>query len=320
MKKVIIDCDPGIDDSIALLLAFLSPELQIEAVTTVAGNGPVEQTSMNALKIAELAGRDDVLVARGMHRPLARPLPDDPFSHGEDGLGNTFLPKPNAELWPGHATDLMAERIKDADGITLIATAPLTNIAMIFLKHPELTSKVEEVIAIAGVYGLHKDSFSYVTGCNPVSEWNVYVDPEAAAIVFHSGLHITVIGLDVLTTPKLNLRQEDLARLRSVNAPISRYVLRLVDFLKTRGFETFCMLLDAVAVAVALDKKIARTEKMRVDIEISGSLTRGQTVVDRRRKSAWSHAAMIDVVYEFDYTQFHDILIDRLISAAMRQV
>ncbi len=179
MKRVLIDCDPGIDDSIALLLAVKSPELHIEAITTASGNLRADQTAINALKTLELVGREDIPVYQGMLKPLVRDLPRDPFSHGDDGLGNTGLPAPRTKPKPTFAPDAILEVVGAYPSeITLIALAPLTNLAVAIQKAPEVMKQVRQIIAIAGAFGLTPYASLDATGGNRSSDWNVYVDPE----------------------------------------------------------------------------------------------------------------------------------------------
>lgn len=305
MKRIVLDCDPGIDDSLAILLAVKSPELQVEAITTVSGNLPADVTSLNALKTLEIVGNQHIPVAQGMLRPLVRTLPHDPFSHGDDGLGNTGLPPPRRQLDPRFGPDLIVETVNASPGeITLVATGPLTNVAMAILKDPSLVHKVKRLITIAGTFGFNAYAYMHATGVNPVSEWNVCVDPEAAQIVFRSGMPTTAIGLDVATHPDVNFRKEHLEALTAAHNRESQYVLDLVSFVERRNFQSYCVLIDSLAVAVAIDANIVRTQPIHVDVETRGELTLGQTVVDRRVNFRWGHLATIDAAYEADFESF----------------
>lgn len=310
MKKVLLDCDPGIDDSLAILLAVKSSELRVEAITTVSGNLSVDATSVNALKTLELAGVEDIPVSKGMSRPLVRPLPRDPFSHGDDGLGNTGLPYPRLQLDPRFGPDVIVETIDSFPGeITLVATGPLTNVAMAILKDPDIAKKVRRLITVAGAFGFNQYAYINATGVNPVSEWNVCVDPEATQVVFRSGMPITAIGLDVATHPSVNLRREHLVALKAAGTREARYVLDLVRFVRDREFQSYCVLIDSMAVAAAIDDTIVRTKQAHVDVETKGELTLGQTVVDMRANFRWDDMPQIDAAYDADFERFLDLLV-----------
>ena len=200
MRRILLDCDPGIDDSTAIIFALKSNLIKVEAITAVSGNLTADRTSINALKTLELLDVVDIPVAQGMMKPLVRAFPHDPFSHGDDGLGNTQLPVPELQLDQRFGPDLIIETVNQFVGeITLVATGPLTNIAVALMKAPDIVDKVDRLILIGGAFGFNEYASTYATGDNPVSEWNVYVDPEAARLVFHSGIPITAIGLDVAT-------------------------------------------------------------------------------------------------------------------------
>jgi len=310
MKRVILDCDPGIDDSLAILFALKSNALQIEAITCVSGNLTADRTSINALKTLELIGAPDIPVAKGMMTPLVRPYPKDPFSHGDDGLGNTGLPFPKRTIDPRFAPDLIVETIHKYPGaITLLVTAPLTNLALALQRDPEIASMVERAILIAGAYGFNEYAYRYATGDNPVSEWNVYVDPEAARIVFRSGLPMLAIGVDVFAHPDINFRPAHLEALRRADNAESRYLLQLVEYVKSKNFETYSAQIDALAVAAALEPSLFKTQRIHVDVETRGELTLGQTVADMRTHFRWTHLPTIDAACAVDYAGYLDLLI-----------
>ncbi len=310
MKRVILDCDPGIDDSLAILFALKSRALQIEAITCVSGNLTADRTSINALKTLELVGAPEIPVAKGMMTPLVRPYPKDPFSHGDDGLGNTGLPFPKRTIDPRFAPDLIVETIHQYAGeITLLITAPLTNVALALQRDPQIASMVERAILIAGAYGFNEYAYRFATGDNPVSEWNVYVDPEAARIVFRSGLPILAIGVDVFAHPDINFRPAHLEALRQADNVESRYLLQLVEYVKSKNFETYSAQIDALAVAAALEPSLFKTQRIHVDVETRGELTLGQTVADMRAHFRWTHLPTIDAACAVDYAGYLDLLI-----------
>lgn len=274
-RRIILDVDPGIDDAMAMLLAFASPELQIEAVTVVAGNVVVEQGEVNARALTELAGRRDVRVAKGAGKPLVRRLTTAEVIHGEKGLGETELPPPTIELDPMHAVDVIIEIVRANPGeITLVPVGPLTNIALALLQEPELSSMVPEIILMGGS----------IAGGNasPAAEANIHNDPEAAKIVFRSGIPITMVGLGA--TRQTRLTRDDLPRLRS-GSPIGNYVAELADFYlrfsESLGFPG-ASLHDPLAVGFAIDKGFGvEMSAMHIDVETKGELTNGETVANR---------------------------------------
>ena len=213
-KKIILDCDPGMDDSMAIVMACKAPELDLLAVTTVNGNYPAGITCVNALKTLELLGRTDIPVAKGMESPMVRPSPRDPFTHGEDGQAENFLPEPAARPCEKHAVDLLIDLVKAAPGeITILCTGPMSNLAIAMQKAPEIKGMIREIIAITGAFGLNACAWANATGDTPMSEWNVYVDPEAADLVYRSGVKLTALGLDVATHFDVNLTEADIAAL-----------------------------------------------------------------------------------------------------------
>ncbi|WP_019912461.1 nucleoside hydrolase [Paenibacillus sp. HW567] len=315
MKKVIIDCDPGMDDSLALILAIKSGVLSVEAITAVAGNYPVDITSANALKVVELLGRTDIPVAKGMARPLVRELPSDPFSHGSDGQAEVHLPDPVTPLYTSHAVDLIVEMIKkNAGDIHIIALAPLTNIALAMMKAPEIIPMISGITAIAGSYGLNRYSTANATGDNPQSEWNVYVDPEAADYVFKSGVPLQAIGLDVSTHFDVNFTEEELLELEASDKPEAAALHQMIRFVLGRGFESYCVLIDSMAVAAVIDPSLIQYLTAKVGIETKGHLTLGMTVMDTRHHHTWTGLPDINVAYQADYRRFLRLVMDAVLS------
>ena len=309
-KKVILDMDPGIDDALAILLAVKSPELKVEAITTVSGNVHVDKASLNALKILELAKVEDIPVARGMERPLIRELETAEHIHGENGLGNTNLPIRKLALHPKHAVDLLIEKITSAPKeITLITTGPLTNVAMAILKEPKIVGRIKEVVLMGGAYAITPYGYGNVTS---VAEFNVWCDPEAAKIVFRSGLPIVAVGLDITTDPSTCLREEHLKKFSCAGTAISKFIVQASRFYLTRTQRDRMELHDPVAVAVAIDKTLVTTKKFFVDVETKGEITRGQTIADRR---PWSKMETnIEVCYRIDGKRFLSLFMERLLE------
>jgi purine nucleosidase/pyrimidine-specific ribonucleoside hydrolase len=309
MRKVLIDTDPGIDDAVAIMLAVQSRKLDVRAITTVSGNLQADRCSANARKILDLIGAEHIPVARGTHRPLARPYPKDPFSHGDDGLANLGLPPSARAEDPRFAADLIVETVNaNANDITLIALGPLTNLALALLRDPQLPRKVTSVVAIGGAYGFNSAGSARATGDNPVSEWNIYVDPEAAKLVFEAGFALTAIGLDVATHENIELggRQRELLALSKRKS--AWFLAGAVDFVEKSGFRSYCALIDALAVAAVIDPAVIRTQSLRVGIETHGELTTGQTVVDRREHFQWTHLPLVSAASEVDGERFFQCL------------
>ncbi|XAG09316.1 nucleoside hydrolase [Vibrio metschnikovii] len=214
-RPIILDCDPGHDDAIALILACASPSLAIKAVTTSAGNQTPEKTLNNALRILTLLGRSDIPVAGGALKPLMRELIIADNVHGESGLDGPTLPDPSFAPQAEHAVELMANILRQSDQpVTLVPTGPLTNIALLLATHRDLIPKIEEIVLMGG--GAETGNWS------PAAEFNIYVDPEAAKLVFQSGIPITMCGLDV--THRAQIMDEDIERIRKIDNPIAGVV------------------------------------------------------------------------------------------------
>ena len=312
MRPILIDTDPGIDDAVAIMFA-LKAGLDLKAVTAVSGNLPADRTSVNALKVLEFMGASHIPVAAGMQAPLVRPYPKDPFSHGDDGLGNTGLPDPVTPVDPRFAPDVIVDVANEHAGeLVILAIGPLTNIALALMKDPGLATKVARVYMLGGAYGLNEFAFRRATGDNPVSEWNIYVDPEAAQLVFASGLNITALGLEVGTHPALGLRAEDIERLSKSARPEARFLLDIAAYVRDRGFDSYCGLIDSMAVATALDPSIVTTRRHRVAVETTGTVTLGQTVIDDREHFRWENLPMLDIAAAADHGRMLTMLVDAL--------
>lgn len=309
MKKILIDTDPGMDDTLAIILAIKSNALQLLGISSVAGNYPIEVTTRNVLKTLELVKRADIPVARGMGKPLARELAKDPFSHGSDGQAETHLPEPMAKPIAKHGVDQIIDAVRANPGeVTVITLGPLTNLAMAFMKEPEIVPLVKQIVSIAGSFGLNKYAFANATGDTPQSEWNVFVDPEAARLVFQSGAPVLAVGLDVATHFDINFSEEQLATLKGSPKPEANIVEKMVRFVQGRGFESYCVLIDSMAVAAVIDPGLIGTTKARVGIETKGELTLGQTVADFRHHHGWAHLPKIDVASSADYRRFLELV------------
>jgi purine nucleosidase/pyrimidine-specific ribonucleoside hydrolase len=273
-KPVILDVDPGHDDAVAIMLACGAPELDLLAVTTVAGNVPLEKTTRNVLRVLSLTGHTGVPVAAGASSPLRRPLHTAENIHGESGLDGPEIPDPSFEHDERSATELIADTVRGAsEPVTIIPTGPLTNVATFLREHPELKGRVAHISLMGGSIGLGNTT--------PAAEFNIYVDPEAAREIFESGLPITMSGLDV--THQARAGPEERENLRSLG-PIGTVVAELLEFFaatyeRVYGFDA-PPLHDAVAVAKVMEPGVMKTRPMRVDVECESELTRGETVCD----------------------------------------
>jgi inosine-uridine nucleoside N-ribohydrolase len=272
-SRVIVDTDPGVDDALALLLAMRSPELNIEGITAVAGNVPLELTLPNALRMVEAAGRADIPVAAGAAGPLVRRLVTATYAHGENGLGGAVFPEPKTKAVAQTASEFIRETIRRHPGeITLITIGPLTNIATAFTMDRELAHLVRGLVMMGGS----------LSGGNitPAAEFNVYVDPEAARIVFQSGIPITMVGLDV--TRKTTLTDQHVRALEAAQNPVSQAAAKIahnaINHNREQGFLVGPNMHDSLAVAAFLDSSLLLWKDYYVDVETAGELTAGETL------------------------------------------
>lgn len=314
-KKVILDCDPGMDDSAAIIMALKSPELEVLAVTTVAGNYPIDVTTANACRVLELLERTEVPVARGCGHPLVRPAPRDPFTHGRDGQGENFLPEPTMSLSDLHAVDLILRETAAHPGeVWLLCLAPMTNLALALRKDPSLKNRLAGVIAISGAFGLNEYAFLNGTGDNPQSEWNVYFDPEAARVVYESGVKLVALGLDVATHFEVNFTEKDLLDFEESGRPECAFLRQAIRFNNGRGFQSYCTIIDCMAVGYAVDPSLVETITGKVGVETRGELTLGMTVLDRRHHHTWSHLPDVEIGKTADYGRFLALLKTRFLA------
>ena len=294
-QKIIFDTDPGVDDAMALLLALASPELEVLGVTTVFGNAAVEQTTHNALHVLDVGRRPDIPVVAGAAQPLHRPRGQKASVHGEDGLGNIGLGPSQREptAWPGGAAGFMADTVLAQPGeVTLVAVAPLTNLAQAVLSRPELVAATRRVIVMGGAVFCRGNA-------TPVAEANIHNDPEAARIVFGAGWPVTLVGLDVtMRTVMTDAFLDDLAR---AGNPVTDFIARIVPHYRQayhkwsefNGIPTH----DPSAMVAAIDPTLFSLRRTPVFVEVEGRCA-GQTVADLRRQ--WAPLAEIDVCVDVD--------------------
>jgi inosine-uridine nucleoside N-ribohydrolase len=295
---ILIDCDPGHDDAIAILLALASPELELRGVTTVSGNQTLEKTTANALRVLEFAGRGDVPVAAGADRPLVREQYAAEYVHGESGLDGPELPPPQGSPVDQHAVDFLAERVA---GTTLVAVGPLTNVGLLLALRPD--ARPERIVLMGGAIA--------EGNVTPAAEFNIWADPEAAHRVFTSGIDVTMIGLDV--THKAVMTRAHAEQLRS-SGRVGTMVAELFDFfsrfhLRQYGTED-SPVHDAVAVAHVLDGTLVETVDRGVIVDTGGELSRGRTYVDLWRRAGWTPNARVGV--GIDGERFLALLLERI--------
>lgn len=305
-KKIILDCDPGHDDAIALLLAYGNPQIDLLAVTTVVGNQTLEKVTRNALAVARIAGITGIPFAAGCPRPLIREIETAPDIHGDSGLDGPVLPEPVLTLDPRHAVQLIIDTIMahPPKTITLVPTAGLTNIALAARLEPRIIDRVKEVVLMGG--GYHTGNWS------AVAEFNIKIDPEAAHIVFNAGWPLTMVGLDLthqaLATPEV------VSKIAAVGTAPAQFVLELLEFFGTmyksaQGFD-YPPVHDPCAVAYVIDPSVMTTRKVPLDVELTGTLTLGMTVADFRAPAPADCPTQVAV--KLDQTRFWDLVTDAL--------
>ena len=304
--KIILDCDPGHDDAIAMLLAWGNPEVELVGVTTVMGNQTIEKVTRNALSVARVAGITGVPFARGAHRPLVRNIEVAESIHGASGLDGPVLPEPQIELDPRHAVDFIIDTVMAAEPgeITLVPTGALSNIAMAVRKDPRIASRVKQVVLMGG--GVNVGNWS------ATSEFNIVIDPEAAHIVFNESWPLTMVGLDLtheaLATPEVA------ATIAAVGTGPARFVGELLEFFGNtyrdqQGFE-HPPVHDPCAVAFVIDPTVMQTVRVPLDIELTGSLTLGMTVADFRAPAPPD--CTTQVARKLDHAKFWALVVDAI--------
>jgi purine nucleosidase len=304
VTKIILDCDPGHDDAVAMFLAAGNPDIELVAVTTVAGNQVLDKVTRNALAVAAVAGIEGVPFAAGADRPLVRQIEIAPAIHGESGLDGPELPEPTITLDPRHAVDLIIDTVMahEPGEITLVPTGVLTNIALAVRKEPAIVERVKEVVLMGGA----------VNGGNwsPKAEFNIVVDPEAASVVFNAGWKVTMVGLDVthkaLATPAV------LASLAAVDTRAARFTEQMLAFygssyLESQGFAS-PPVHDPVALAYVIDPTLLEVRRAPIDVELTGTLTLGMTVADLRRPAPES--CPTSVALDLDVDRFWALVLD----------
>jgi purine nucleosidase len=275
-RKIIIDTDPGQDDAVGILLALASPEVEVLALTAVAGNVPLDLTSRNARIVCEIAGRPDIPVHAGCDAPLSRPLVTAEHVHGKSGLDGIALFQPASALAPGHAVDAIIDilRREPEGSVTLVAMGPLTNLATAFRRAPDIVPRLREIVLMGGAY-------FEVGNITPAAEFNIYVDPEAAQIVFAAGAPLTVLPLDV--THKALTSRDWIEQMRA-SGPVGRAVAGWTDFFERYDREKYgaegAPLHDPCTIAWLIQPDLFAGRHINVEIETQGAFTTGMTVAD----------------------------------------
>lgn len=303
IRHVVIDCDPGHDDAIALLLALAQDDWAVDGITVVAGNQTLDKTVRNTLQTLTVAGRADVPVYAGMDRPMVRPLVTAEHVHGASGLEGPVLPEPACEPQAVHAVDWLADHLRAQDDpIDVVATGPLSNLGALLRLAPDAAERIRQVVLMGGA----------ITEGNitPAAEFNIYVDPEAAHVVFESGIPVTMVGLDV--THRALLPSRRFGEIRAMGGPVAEMVADLLEYFARFHADTYGFdgvpIHDACAVAALLDRQLMTTRRLRVDVETAGRHTTGRTVVD-----LWGvtgHEPNVDVCVDIDADRFFGMLLD----------
>lgn len=304
-KKVIIDCDPGIDDSLALILALKSPELEVLGITTMSGNVPALQGAKNALKVLRLLNRLDVPVYAGEEVPLVRELVTAEDTHGDDGLGATFMSEVSEAIIKNGAVDFILSTIEKEESISIIALGPLTNIARAMEKDLQTFSKAQEIVSMGGTFKSHGN-------CSPVAEFNYWVDPHAVKYVFdHLTIPMAMVGLDV--TREIVLTPNYIELLRQMNTELSRFIVDItrfyVDFHWKQERTLGCVINDPLAIAYFMDRTLCSGFDSYVDVVTEG-IAIGQTVVDCG--NFYKHKSNCFVLDKVQSHKFMEIFLNRL--------
>ncbi len=275
-RRIILDTDPGIDDALAILLALAVPQVELEAVTVTFGNCAADQGVQNALSILELAQATHIPVAKGADRPLVQPLLLAPETHGNSGLGYAQLPPSKIKPDPTPAVTLLIEKVIAQPGeLTIVAIGPLTNLALAIRLEPRVVQAIKEVIIMGG-------AIRHPGNTTPLAEFNTYCDPHAAHIVFHSGLPITLVPLDV--TYQIVFTAEDSALLQQIDSPMTQFIAEATRFYMEFHDEfqqiSGCVINDPLALAISYMPELVETQELYVDVDISGGVSIGKTYAD----------------------------------------
>jgi purine nucleosidase len=312
LKRIVIDTDPGIDDSLAILLAVASPEVKLEGITVVHGNCSAEQGTINALSVLELAQASHIPVIMGCELPLVQPSLLAPETHGGQGLGYATLPAPKSSPMPGRGCDFLIDTILSNPGeITLVAIGPLTNVALAIRQEPRIVRNVREIFIMGG-------ALRHEGNTTPLAEFNTFVDPHAAHIVYHSGMPITLAPLDV--TYQVVLSQQDVGRLAPLPSGIPKFIADSTRFYmefhdayqKIEG----CVINDPLALALTFIPELCNYEEQFVDVDLSGGVSMGNTFADFYRMTG--RAPNMKVALRVRPREFMEIFLERMIELSRK--
>lgn len=310
MEKIILDCDPGHDDAMAIMLAVGNPKIDLVGVTTVGGNQSLEKVTYNARSVLEMAKATDIPVHAGCDRPLVRKQEVAASIHGETGLDGVELPVPTRPLDSGHAVNWIIDTIMASEPgtITLVPTGPLTNIAMAARMEPRIVDRVKEVVLMGGGY--------HVGNWSAVAEFNIKVDPEAAHIVFNEPWKLTMVGLDLthqaLCTPEVQ------HRIDAIGTDSSHFASGLMGFFRKTYQDNQDFIdppvHDPCTVAYLIDPSVVSTRRCPLDVEIHGDLTLGMTVADLRGPEPSAEECHTQVAVKLDFDKFWDLIVDAIVA------
>jgi inosine-uridine nucleoside N-ribohydrolase len=303
--SIILDCDPGHDDAIALLLAVASPELDVKAVTTVSGNQTLDKTTNNALRVLELAGREDIPVFAGADAPFIRQRDVAAHVHGESGLDGPDLPQPSQSAQPQHAVEFLAHAYRGAEKPVLVATGPLTNVGLLFATHAD--ARPERIVLMGGAIGEGNRT--------PAAEFNIWADPEAAQRVFAEGLDTTMVGLDV--THRALIRDDHTERMRGAGR-VGTVVAELMDFYARFHKKRYTDLdgspmHDPVCIAHLIDPTLMDVRDAFIEVDCTTGPSWGRTNVDWRGREHFG-APNAKVGLDIDGARFAELIVDRISS------
>ena len=305
-QPIVLDCDPGHDDALAILLAAAAPSLELLAITTVAGNQSLDKTTLNARRVCSVAGIEGVPIAAGCDRPLVRNRIAAPEIHGESGLDGPAFPAPTVPLDARHGVDVILEASRTEPGLVVIATGPLTNVATALARDPGLAGRLQRLVLMGGAIGLGN--------VTPAAEFNIGADAEAARAVFESGIPITMVPLE--TTHRALATAEVISRIAALDFPLAHICVELLGFFaetykRVFGFEAPAVH-DPCAVAWLIDSSIVPTRRMHVDVETQAEFSYGRTVCDVHGVTGRAPNADVGVGLEVD--RFWDLMIGAIAS------
>lgn len=313
-RKIIIDTDPGVDDSMAIYFAMCSPELELIGLTTIFGNVHTSLATTNALRLLEIAGRPDIPVAKGADNPLSRPYKGPvPYVHGDDGQGNLHLPPPTHSAVEMTAAEFIIERVMAQPGeITLIPVGPLTNIALALRLEPRIAENVHEVVIMGGNAFCHGNA-------SPAAEANILNDAEAADVVFGAPWQVTMVGLDV--THKVHMSRAHLAEYGRIDNPMAQHIHKIVphyvNFFESRYHTDGIFVHDSSAVAYVIDPSLFTCVQAPVRVDTDSGISRGKTWPNQGERilPPWENRPLVNIPVEVDSARLTDLELSRIRAA-----